>query len=160
MRSRLPATHAVLIGLIMGATGFVLWSSTQASTKLQNLVVLVPVSVVLVLACVAILAVSLRHRPGQSHVSEQSELEEPSAEEASIWGDIILLAGFGLFCVLLTRIGFDLATFLFVWAGVVLSGGKGLWQPPLFAAIFTVVLVYGLGSLFPYPMETMVLRND
>ncbi|MBQ0833125.1 tripartite tricarboxylate transporter TctB family protein [Marinobacter sp.] len=154
MRSRLPATHAVLLGLIMGTTAFVLWSSTQASTKLQNLVVLVPVSVVLVLACVAIVAVSLRHSPSQ--VSETEQSEEPSAE-ASIWGDVILLAGFGLFCVLLTRIGFDLATFLFVWGGVVLSGGKGLWQPPLFAAIFTVVLVYGFGSLFPYPMETMVL---
>jgi len=154
MRSRLPATHTVLLGLVMAATAFVLWSSTQASTKLQNLVVLVPVSVVLVMACVAIVAVSLRHSPSQ--MAEATQSEEPSIE-TSIWGDVILLAGFGLFCLLLTRIGFDLATFLFVWAGVVLSGGKGLWQPPLFAAIFTVVLVYGFGSLFPYPMETMVL---
>lgn len=156
MRSRLPAIHAVLLGLIMSVTAFVLWSSTQASTKLQNLVVLVPVSVVLVLACLAIIAVSLGHRPSPGQMAETAQSEEPSPE-TSIWGDIILLAGFCIFCVLLTRIGFDLATFLFVWAGVVLSGGKGLWQPPLFAAIFTVVLVYGFGSLFPYPMETMVL---
>lgn len=155
MRSRLPATHAVLLGLVMAATAFVLWSSTQASTKLQNLVVLVPVSAVLVLSCTAIVAIALRQR-SDPIMSEAKKSEETSAE-TSIWGDVVLLAGFGLFCLLLTRVGFDLATFIFVWAGVVLSGGRGLWQPPLFAAIFTVALVYGFGSLFPYPMETMVL---
>ena len=51
---------------------------------------------------------------------------------------------------------FDVATFVFVWAGVVMSGGRGLWQPPLYAAVFTVVLVKGFGSLFPYPMLTLV----
>ncbi len=154
MRSRLAATHAVFLGLVMVATAFLLWSSTQASTKLNNLVVLVPVSVVLVVACVAIVLISLRNRPPKS---ADTALPEEVGAASSIWGDVVLLAGFSVFCLLLTRVGFDLATFLFVWAGVVLSGGKGWWQPPLFAAIFTLLLVYGFGSLFPYPMETMVL---
>lgn len=78
-------------------------------------------------------------------------------ETSAVWGDLSLLSGFALFCYALTHIGFDVATFVFVWAGVVMSGGKGLWQPPLFSALFTLVLVKGFGALFPYPMLTLVL---
>lgn len=85
------------------------------------------------------------------------EAKAKPAPDTAIWGDILLLAGFAAFCYALTHIGFDLATFLFVWGGVVMSGGRGWWQPPVFAAIFTALLVYGFGSLFPYPMLTLVL---
>ena len=146
MTGRLTATHAALLGIIIAISGFITWSALSASTKMNNLVVVAPVATALAVLSVTIIFSALR---------------TPSAEDteahSSVWGDLVLLAGFAVFCFALTKIGFDVATFFFVWAGVVMSGSKGLWQPPLFAAIFTLLLVKGFGSLFPYPMLTMVL---
>lgn len=146
MTGKLTATHAALLGVIIAISGFITWSALSASTKMNNLVVVAPVATVLTILSVTIIVSALR-RPA----SEDAESHSP------VWGDLVLLAGFAVFCFALTEIGFDVATFFFVWAGVVMSGSKGRWQPPLFAVIFTLILVKGFGSLFPYPMLTLVL---
>lgn len=145
MSARLPATHAALLGIILALSGYIGWSAVQASAKLNNLVVIAPVGAAMLLLAVALIVNALR-RPAT----------EPG-ETTSVWGDLLLLAGFAVFCYALTHVGFDVATFAFVWAGVVMSGGRGLWQPPLFAALFTLLLVKTFGALFPYPMLTLVL---
>lgn len=146
MTGRLTATHAALLGIIIAISGFITWSALSASVKLNNLVVVAPVATALAALTVAIIVTTLR-KPAPKDAEAQSP----------VWGDLVLLTGFAIFCFALTKIGFDVATFLFVWVGVVMSGGKGIWQPPLFAAIFTLLLVEGFGSLFPYPMLTLVL---
>ncbi|WP_367716061.1 hypothetical protein AB2N04_18100 [Nitratireductor sp. GISD-1A_MAKvit] len=144
MTTRFPATHAAFIGIVLAITGFILWSAVSASASLNNLVVAAPVAAVLLLLALFVIA---------------GAFAKPSDEstKTGIWGDLLLLSGFAVFCYSLTHVGFDVATFVFVWAGVVMSGGRGLWQPPLYAALFTVLLVKGFGSLFPYPMLTLVL---
>ncbi|WP_295806482.1 hypothetical protein [uncultured Nitratireductor sp.] len=144
MTTRFPATHAALLGIVLAISGFILWSAVSASTSLDNLVVVAPVAAVLGVLLLVVIAGALRG----------SASEDVKSGAGS---DLLLLAGFSAFCFALTHIGFDVATFVFVWAGVVMSGGRGLWQPPLFAALFTVLLVKGFGSLFPYPMLTLVL---
>ncbi|WP_323037034.1 tripartite tricarboxylate transporter TctB family protein [Pararhodobacter sp.] len=151
-RFHLAPTHAVLMALVLAASGFIVWSATSASTRLTNLIVVVPVGAVLVLAMATILFSAWR-KP--THAKRASSADIGAA--TPIWGDVILLAGFAVFCLAMTRVGFDIATFFFVWAGVTMSGGKGLWQPPLFALIFTLLITYGFGSLFPYPLPTLVL---
>lgn len=143
MTTRLPATHAALLGIVLAISGFILWSAVSASASLDNLVVVAPAATVLGVLLLIIVANALR---------------KPVSEDAGsgVWGDLLLLAGFSAFCLALTHVGFDVATFIFVWAGVVTSGERGLWQPPLYAAVFTVVLVKGFGSLFPYPMPMLV----
>lgn len=146
---RLSTSHALLLGVILSATGFITWSAAQASTTMNNLVVVVPVAIIIGLLAIAIVVKSL--------VKLSSESSVRSEKKHSIWSDILLLAGFAAFCFSLTRVGFDVATFVFVWGGVIMCGSKGKWQPPLYALVFTVMLVKGFGSLFPYPMVTLVL---
>ena len=146
---RFSATHAFLLGLIFSVTGFITWSATQASTTLNNLVVVVPTAVIIGLLTVGIIVSTL--------LKPTSELSLENKRKQSLWGDILLLAGFAVFCFALTKVGFDVATFVFVWVGVLMCGGKGKWQPPLYALVFTFFLIKGFGSLFPYPMITLVL---
>ncbi|NWN81773.1 MAG: tripartite tricarboxylate transporter TctB family protein [Halomonas sp.] len=149
MTGKLSATHAILIGFILGAAGFITWSALRASTSLNNLVVVAPAAAIIGLLAIGIVIATL--------LKPAPEPEKDGGDTRSIWGDIVLLLGFAVFCFSLTTVGFDVATFLFVWAGVLMSGSKGTWQPPLFSAIFTLFLVKGFGSLFPYPMLTLVL---
>ncbi|WP_425089677.1 hypothetical protein [Stappia sp.] len=144
MSARFSATHAAFLGIVLAITGFILWSALSASTSLNNLIVVAPAALLLgVLALCIVVSVS----------------RNPDAypAPAGALGDLLLLAGFGIFCYALTHVGFDVATFVFVWAGIVMSGGRSLWVPPLYAAIFSLALVKGFGSLFPYPMLTLVL---
>jgi hypothetical protein len=144
MSGRFPASHAAFLGIALAITGFILWSALSASTSLNNLIVVAPAALLLGVLAVCIVVAALRR---------------PNAEPApaGALGDLLLLSGFGAFCYALTHIGFDVATFAFVWGGIVLSGGRSLWVPPLYAAVFTLALVKGFGSLFPYPMLTLVL---
>lgn len=151
MTGKFHATHAALIGIILAVSGFITWSAIDAQASLNNLIVVAPVASMILLLSIILVATSLL-KPAPAPADD--DLPVP---EKGIWGDVLLLAGFAVFCYALTKLGFDVATFFFVWAGVIVSGGKGWWQPPLFAAIFTVLLVYGFGSLFPYPMLTLVL---
>jgi hypothetical protein len=146
MIGKFSTTHAAFLGIILAISSFITWSAVSASASLNNLVVLVPVACAIVILCVTIIISGLRQP-----ISVETE------DQSTVWGDVILLTGFALFCFALSHIGFDVATFLFVWGGVVMSGSKGLWQPPVFAAVFTVFLVKGFGALFPYPMLTLVL---
>lgn len=147
MLGKFPATHAALLGFILAVSAFITWSAVSASSSLNNLVVIAPVAAVIALLLVVLVVKAIREANASSETSEQSGL----------WGDLFLLSGFALFCFALTKLGFDVATFLFVWGGIALSGEKSLWKPPLFSALFTIFLVKGFGSLFPYPMLTMVL---
>ena len=145
MTRKLNAAHAALLGVILGVGAFITWSAVSASVSMNNLIVVVPVAIVLIVLAVTIIGGAL--------------LSSTPSEETSgqpVWGDLMLLTGFAVFCYALTKVGFDIATFLFVWGGVVMSGGRGWWQPPLFSALFTILLVKGFGALFPYPMMTLV----
>ncbi|CAM3708670.1 hypothetical protein ACT3TQ_02925 [Halomonas sp. AOP12-C2-37] len=146
---KISATHAFLLGLILAIAGFITWSATQASTTLNNLVIVAPSAIIIGLLSIGIATKAL--------LKPVSEPSPSSIDKSSIWSDILLLTGFAAFCFALTNVGFDVATFVFVWVGVLMCGSKGKWQPPLYALVFTVFLVKGFGSLFPYPMTTLVL---
>lgn len=150
MTGKFQATHAALIGIILAVSAYITQSAVRARASMDNLIVVAPVAALIALICIVLIVAPLLK-------ARDPEAKAKPAPDTAIWGDILLLAGFAAFCYALTHIGFDLATFLFVWGGVVMSGGRGWWQPPVFAAIFTALLVYGFGSLFPYPMLTLVL---
>lgn len=147
MTRRLSLTHAVFLALVAVITCYITWSAVSASTRLYNLIVVVPVAGIIGVLLVAVLWQALRG------TAPDGDMPDGRAT----LGDIVLLVGFGVFCLALTQVGFDVATFLFVWAGVAFGGERRLWLPPLFAAVFTLILVKFFGNLFPFPMPLLVL---
>lgn len=147
MPARMSLTHAVLLLCVAVTTVYIAWSSISASTRLYNLIVVVPVAVLITILLLAILWQALR---GSTPDGKQPD-------SRSTIGDVVLLIAFAIFCFGLTRFGFDIATFIFVWACVAFGGEKRLWLPPIYSAVFTLVLVKFFGGLFPFPMPLMVL---
>lgn len=147
MTSRLSLSHAVLLACIAVISCYITWSSIAASTRLYNLIVVVPVAVI-----IAVLLITLVWQTLSGAVPDTN-----LPDRKSTIGDIVMLVAFGVFCFGLTQFGFDVATFIFVWAGVAFGGERRLWLPPLYAAVFTVVMVKFFGTLFPFPMPLLVL---
>ncbi len=151
MTTRIAPTHLVFLAIAVLVTAFISWSAVSASARLDNLVIVAPVAATIAVLVIFVLVRALRQpRDPQAEIAETGDL-------ASTLADLGLLALFALFCVALTPIGFDAATFLFVWIGVVLGGERRWWLPPLYSAGFTLLLIFGLGSLFPFPMPMLVL---
>lgn len=149
MKLRIPASHLVLLAVFLAGTAFVALNGYAASTSTRNLVVIGPVG--LAVPVLVLIALVGEWRAG----ADTDTTSSPTLRDTLM--DVVLLGLFGALCYALTRIGFDVATFVFLWVGVVLSGGRGWWQPPVYSAVMTVFLVKAFGALFPYPMTTVVL---
>ena len=138
---RISFSHLVLLVIISAIAVFLNWSALKASTSLFNLIIIVPAGILALSFCLFILL---------------SNKSEPSSDTKTLIGDIALLAIFAVFCISLTTVGFDVATFLFIWMAIILGGSRNWIIPPIYSAIFTLALVKGFGSLFPFPLPLMV----
>jgi hypothetical protein len=152
MATRISLTHLVFLLVVCAAAIFLNWSAVSASDKLYNLIVVVPsgIACVLLVLCIAI---SNLRKPATKTSATPSEAQ---AARKSTLGDLLLLGAFAVFCLSLTTVGFDVATFVFVWVGILMGGEKNKIAPPIFAFLFTLALIKGFGSLFPFPMPLLV----
>lgn len=153
MATRISLTHLAFLLAVCAAAIFLNWSAFSASDKLYNLIVVVPSGVLCVVLVLCIAISSLRQRSTPKAAMTASDAQ---AAKKATWGDLLLLGAFALFCLSLTTVGFDVATFVFVWVGIVMGGEKNKIAPPIFAFLFTLALIKGFGSLFPFPMPLLV----
>lgn len=153
LMKRISTTHLLFLVIVSAVAIILNYNALRASDTLYNLIVVLPSGILVLGLAVAILIHTLLK--GQEGATEPSA-EEKSRQYKTLLGDIVLLALFAFFCAALTRVGFDVATFLFVWFGILLGGTKNWIIPPIYAAIFTFVLIKTFGELFPFPMPLMV----
>jgi hypothetical protein len=147
MPARISLTHAALLLCVAVITCYITWSSISASTRLYNLIVVVPAAIL-----IGVLTLTVIWQAIWGSVPDG-----PQPDQRATLGDLFLLVCFAVFCFSLTKIGFDVATFIFIWVGVAFGGERRLWLPPLYSAGFTLLLVKFFGSLFPFPMPLLVL---
>lgn len=148
---RISTSHLIFLVLVSACAVFLNWSAVTASPTLFNLIIIAPSGVLVVALSLYILSSALK-----STSKPKSNAATQLMERKALLGDVVLLAVFAIFCLSLTTVGFDVATFLFVWLGIILGGERKWLAPPIFAAIFTFALTKGFGSLFPFPMPLMV----
>ncbi len=148
---RISTSHLVFLVLVSACAVFLNWSAVRASATLFNLIIIVP-SGILVLALAAFIFFSAKKSPAL-----KDRTDSQKKDNRALIGDLLLLALFAVFCLSLTTVGFDVATFLFVWLGILLGGARSWLVPPIYSALFTFALTKGFGSLFPFPMPLMVL---
>lgn len=146
---RISTTHLVFLVLVSAVAVILNANAIRASDTMYNLIVVVPSGILVLGLAIAIFlhTVVAKHDP---------QAEDKAQAYKALLGDVVLLLLFAVFCVALTKVGFDVATFLFVWFGVLLGGSKNWFVPPIYAAIFTFVLIKSFGALFPFPMPMMV----
>ncbi|AVL71395.1 hypothetical protein CEQ07_08190 [Oligella urethralis] len=146
---RIFSTHAAFLVFVILCAIALNWSAIQSSATLYNLIVILPSGILVIVAALYLIFSQILC---QSNVKEEVDEDKKS----SLLGDVILLVAFAIFCFCLVKVGFDIATFLFVWFGIIMGGERNWWRPPVFSALFTLFLIKGFGSLFPFPMPLLV----
>lgn len=150
-RRRIVWGHLLLLTVIVGVVIAYLLDTRAASLRINNLLLVQPASILALILAALVL-------PGIFPRSEATE-EEPEKKETT--GDLVrvflLIAALAGLAFSLETIGFDIATFAFMVVALAICGEKRWWVNLGFSAIFTVALIYGYGSITPFPFPLTIL---
>lgn len=142
-----PARRRLADCLVLVAlAAFALWylfDTFQASSRVTNLIFILPVGVALLALC-ALEAVRLLRAP----VAEEEPTEEP--ENIVATGKVIAL--FSAYVLSAEPIGFDLATCLFVALYLLMKGERRYGIVAAYALLFGNLVPLFFARMLPYPM--------
>ena len=136
--------------LLVLCVGYLLESASK-STDTQNLLLVLPATGLAAILYLVLLFQELRaRRPADEAVAATpfawSQLKTPA---------IMLL--FGLYMLGLTYTGFDIPTFLFIAGALAVQGERRPLIVFGYPAVFTVIVVWGMQQLLPFPIPTLLL---
>ena len=118
-----------------------LWDAYGASSRMTNLILIRPAALI----CTAlVLAVAIRavHRIVLSRRSAQAPDMTTDLDMAQVRQMIALMASFAAYVAVMSRIGFDLATFLFMAVGLVILNERRPLVVIVYSLAFTALNIW------------------
>jgi putative tricarboxylic transport membrane protein len=141
------------IAFTTAVAGWIVWyyfDARAASSNLQNMLLIRPATIVaLILYCVVIFQ-ALNVAPDEPRTGRSPEGAKSPASLRAPGIAASLIA----YVVLLPYLGFDIATFLFVAATMVVAGERRWWVALLFAAAFSAFLALAFKFALSTPVPT------
>jgi len=149
--------HLALLAVLAGITVWYLHDAWSASSRVKNLILVLPASILaLLLAAGIALGVILRPALGKAEPEAEGADTTPPGYRDRFY-PLILMAIFALYILTLSVTGFDVGSALFVFVALVFDGERRpiflVLYPVVFAALCTLLFRW----LLPYPMTTLIL---
>jgi hypothetical protein len=127
------------------------WDAWRAGPNIENLILIVPVSVLAMILYVVVVAgcfkrldtVAAQHAP---HASNEAMPREVAIK---VGGSMVLLA---VFVVAGPMLGFDIACFAYLLATIVLLGERRALVLLLVPLLFTAVVIYSFNTILSTPL--------
>ncbi|KEQ04214.1 tripartite tricarboxylate transporter TctB family protein [Pseudorhizobium pelagicum] len=143
--------HLILLTVITGVVVAYLLDARGVSLRTNNLLLVQPAAILAFVLAAFVL-------PG---IFPRADAAEEAETEGETRGDLvrvfILIAALAGLAFSLEVVGFDIATFAFMVIGLAVCGERRWWANLLFSAVFTVVLIYGYGTITPFPFPLTIL---
>lgn len=146
-KSSITGSLAVIAGLI----GFSIWylnDAYTASSSLDNLIFIGPLSTIVILLLLIELIIILKKGPQKPDLTNEKKKD-----------DFVIFKGmfvFAVFIFIMDKVGFDLATAFFVSAFMFVTGERRIWMLAGYSIVFAVVVTAFFSMMLPYPMETLI----
>lgn len=161
---------AFLIGLLV-VISFYLSDAIMASSKAENLMMILPVSLIGIGICLCQMRLSISPRasnpdntPASTSASNDlstapKPLSAPVESSTQRWlfkyRVPIFMGLLGLYLIGLIYVAFDLATFLFIWLSLVLQGERRKVLAFIYALLFALGVTWCLKLMVPFPFTTI-----
>lgn len=150
-RRKVAWGHLALLAVIVVTTVAYLFDARAVSTRITNLLLVQPLAIICVVLAGIVLRGVLAPKDTEAEAPVQTETRMDLAR------CLALIGALGFLAFTLEVIGFDVATFLFMVFSMAVCGERR-WAVNLgFSAIFTVLLIYGYGTITPFPFPLTVL---
>jgi putative tricarboxylic transport membrane protein len=147
--------HAALVTAIAGWCLWYLFDARAASTNIQNLILIQPLAILVAILWVAILRETVRFEPTKRLPDSAAPQREPLDRTTAfkVFGSMALL---GLYVASMTTIGFDVATFVYVLASLLLLGERRLAVLAPVPLLFTTIVVVAFDQLLARPLPLLL----
>ena len=143
--------HLILLTVIVCVVAAYLLDARGVSLRTNNLLLVQPAAILALVLAAFVL-------PG---IFPRADAEEEAETKGETRGDLIrvfiLIVALAGLAFSLEVVGFDIATFAFMVVGLAVCGEKRWWVNLLFSALFTVFLIYGYGTITPFPFPLTLL---
>jgi hypothetical protein len=136
--------HLAVVALVATVTALYLYDSFHASPMTDNLILILPASVLALLLCVGIAIGILRRR-------------SPEEDVPPLGRTPILMGLFALYIVTLPFLGFDVGSAVFVAAALLSDGERRPIQLLAIPICFAAIATWIFAALVPYPLPTLIL---
>lgn len=138
-----------LVGLL-AVISIYLIDAIMASRKAENLMMILPVSLIGIGICLWQIRLSTRPRASTSP-SETAQTKTHLFK----YRVPIFMGLLGLYLVGLIYVAFDVATFLFIWLSLLMQGEKRKILAFFYALLFAMGVTWCLKLMVPFPFTTM-----
>lgn len=142
--------HLALLAVI-AATVIAYWMDARSvSLRANNILLVQPAAILALVLVLLVLPQCFRRVDPNAPATQPTDFNELGKVAA-------LTAAFGALTFSLERVGFDVATFVFMVIALFICGERRWWVLLPFSAVFTVLLIYGYGYLIPFPFPLTFL---
>lgn len=154
--------HLLVVTVIAVISAAYLRDTLATSTHVNNILFVLPAVIVALLLCLAILPQIVRRVDPAKGAREKTRLDVKPGEQVTTqsWTELgwiaLLIVCFGTYVYLLDRIGFDVASWLFITLGLFICGERRPLPLIIYPPIATTLIVVGFNALIPYPMYTLI----
>jgi len=144
----------VLLALFL-LTGLYLWDAWRASTHVYNLIFVLPLTVSILVLCLATFLKELISSVGEGDETTDEVFDsQVESAESSTLSVVLLFVGYVL---TLPWLGFDFGTFVFIALFLRLAGEKK-WSWTLgYSLVFAFSSALFFSYMLPYPMPLLLL---
>jgi len=141
----------VLLGLAL-FTSWYLYQAWSASSKIENLIFILPVAAITLLLCAfeAIKQVC-------SKAVNQAENEE---QQESVLSVLPVMGLFAAYVLTLEWLGFDLGTVLFIAAFLLIQGERRPAWLVAYSLVFGALVALFFSNMLPYPMPMTFIATE
>jgi len=160
--------HVAFVLFIAGSVSWYFLDAYTASSSIKNLILIAPASALALALCVTLLIQDASKafktpsevpKPAIAPDKLAAAGEDKEEKQRSAWRAVAFIVAFGLYVGLLEIIGYDVATWLFIAATLILNGERRPLVIVGFSVVFGTLAVWLFGLLLPYPMLTLVVPN-
>lgn len=151
---RIDWGHSLVVLGITGGIILYLVDTLRASSKVGNLILILPASI-LGLGLCALLAVGIV-REARSPIDPETVAPEKEPLQERL-RPLVLLGLFALYILLLPALGLDVGSLFFLILALIANGERRPVFIVLYSLIFAVIVTILFKSILPYPMPTWLL---
>lgn len=138
--------------VLIGLASFTLWyllDAISVSAQPQNLLLILPLSVIVLLIIAIELVLRLKH----------GTLFSISADVEPLHHTLPVVVLFGAYVLSLETLGFDVANVLFIALFLILKGERNWLVLVGFSAAFGLAVAFFFSQMLPYPMTLLLLPS-
>lgn len=143
----------VVVVLLAIFIGWYTWDAYQASSEVENLILIFPIATIAVVLC-ALELIQQKKR------SQQNSKQENQLKQAPVHDVLPVIVLFTVYVLSLETLGFDVATTVFVALFLWLQKERRIIWLLGYSLIFGIVMSIFFAKMLPYPMPMSILPTD